>query len=549
MLTSLRIQNIALVSEAELDFDKGLSVLTGETGAGKSVIVTALSLALGDRADREYVRHGASRGLVEALFLVSGMSAQYRKDFADYIIENTIRVTREITKDGGSRVKVNDTPCSLARLRELMMPVAEILGQHANQMLMDEENHLLFLDHFAGLDTHRELVEHLFAEWDRLSRELRSVGQRREQLRKERELLQFQKSEIEKAQVRRGEEENLNTERKILDSSRSLMSSAALVQSLLDSEEQSVLQQVRQARKELDKMADIDAKLTALAEELGDIDFRLEELRRAIEQYGASIPDDPARLEEINTRLDELYTLKKKYGGSEDSILAALEVIRGQLGEYPDVDALIAALEHQADQAREAYTRKALELSDLRQKAAEYLQKLVLRELSDLAIDKAGFALEFLREEDTGGISLKGRSVAAYPFGLERGRFLFSANPGEPMKSLVKTASGGEMSRVLLALKAAEKKNASLRHSLLVFDEVDAGIGGLTAHEVGKKLKRLAETSQVLVVTHLHQIARLADRHYLVTKSRLKGRAAIEVAKLDGAAVKQELDRMVALPE
>ncbi|MEW6049481.1 MAG: DNA repair protein RecN [Candidatus Zixiibacteriota bacterium] len=550
MLTSLKIQNIALVAEADLAFDKGLTVLTGETGAGKSVIVTALSLALGDRADREFLRHGAAKGVVEAQFQISNMSNQYKRDFADYIIDNTITVVREITKDGNSRIRINGTPSSLARLKELTTPMAEILGQHANQMLMNEENHLLFLDHFGGLDTLRELVGQLFAEWERTVKEFKRVVERREQTRKEHELLAYQKAEIEKAQVRMGEEEDLLRERKILDSSRTLMASAELVQNILDNEEQSVIHQLRAARKELDKMADIDNRLNHSADELGDIDFRLEELRRVIEQYGASIPDDPSRLDEINARLDELYNLKKKYGGSEEAILAMLADIKAQLGEYPDVDSMILALERTVERNFKEYSRKAQELSDLRKKASEYLCKLVLRELSELAIDKAGFEAEFMYEEETDGVLLDGKAVKPYAYGLEHARFLFSANPGEPLKSLVKTASGGEMSRILLALKAAEKKNARLRHSLLVFDEVDAGIGGRTAHEVGLKLKRLSETSQVMVVTHLHQIARLADHHYIAEKTRTPGsRATIRVSKLEGASIKEELDRMVALPE
>jgi DNA repair protein RecN (Recombination protein N) len=550
MLTSLKIRNIALVVEADLEFDKGLIVLTGETGAGKSVIVTALSLVLGERADRDFIRHGADRATVEASFSVSSLTPRYRKEYAEYIRDGHIAVARDLSLDGSSKVKINGGVASLARLKEITAPFAEILGQHANQLLMNEENHLLFLDHFAGVEPQREFLEQLFTEWEKTAAELRRTTARREQLVRERELLLFQKAEIEKANVRAGEEESLIAERKILDSARSLMNSAAIVQNLLDSEENSAIGQLRIARKELDRMAEVDRKLEAKAGELSEIELAIEELRRFIEQYGSSIPDDPARLEEINLRLDELYGLKKKYGGSEEAILDALDAISQQLKDRPDIDGLIDSLAIDAERLFKEYATKARDLTEVRVKASDYLRKLVIKELGELAIDKGEFRFEFLYEDDPDGVVLEGRSVKPFPHGLENGRFLFSANPGEPAKSLVKTASGGEISRVLLALKAAEKKNSRLQRSLLVFDEVDAGIGGQTAAEVGRKLKRLSEGCQVMVVTHLHQIARLADHHFVAEKTRRHGgRSVIAVRELDSAGITEEIARMVALPE
>jgi DNA repair protein RecN (Recombination protein N) len=550
MLKNLKIGNIALVVDADLAFDKGLTVLTGETGAGKSVIVTALSLVLGERADRDFIRHGADRATVEASFSASTMTPQYRKEYANYILEGQITVAREISLDGTSKVKINGASASLARLREITAPVAEILGQHANQMLMDEENHLLFLDHFAGVESQRDFVGELFAEWEKTSAELRRTTAKHDQLAKERELLLFQKNEIDKANIRAGEEESLVAERRILDSARSLMNSAAIVQNLLDSEENSAIGQLRLARKELDRMAEVDKKLEAKAGELSEIELAIEELRRFVEQYGSSIPDDPARLEEINLRLDEIYVLKKKYGGSEEAILKTLDVINQQLADRPDIDGVIEALRKDTERLFKEYAVKARELTEVRVKAADYIRKLVIKELTELAIDKAEFRFEFLYEDDPDGVILDGRAVKPFAHGLENGRFLFSANPGEPAKSLVKTASGGEISRVLLALKAAEKKNSQLQRSLLVFDEVDAGIGGKTAGEVGRKLKRLSEGCQVMVVTHLHQIARLADHHFVAEKTRKQGgRSVIVVRKLDAPGITEEIARMVALPE
>lgn len=550
MLKSLVIENIALVDKVELKFDKGLTVLTGETGAGKSIVVTALALALGERAEREFIRHGADKAVVSASFTVSSTPLSYRKQFAGAIIDNALAITREIARDGSSKIRVNGANATLARLKELTVPLAEILGQHANQQLMNEENHLLFLDHFGSLEELRLTVTERFKEWEKTAAELSRVTARQDQLKNQRELLLYQKNEIEKGQVRVGEEEELLQERKILDSARALTASASMICNILDGDEASVMTQIRSARKELDKMSDVDLGLEAKATEFADIDYRLEELRRAIEQYGSSVPDDPARLEEINLRLDEIYQLKRKFGGSEESVLETLSTITEQLRSLPDIEHHIATLEKEVEHFRKQYTEKALELSALRLKTGYYLTKLVVKELVELAIDGAGFEVEFLSEEMPQGVILNDRALRPFDYGLEKCRILFSANKGEPLKSLVKTASGGEISRVLLALKAAEKKQSGLQRSLLVFDEVDAGIGGKTATEVARKLKKLSESCQVFVVTHLHQIARLADHHFVAEKSSRKGgRTVIEVRKLEPSAIKGELDRMVALPE
>ncbi len=550
MLKSLKIRSIALVAEADLTFDGGLSVLTGETGAGKSIVVGALALALGERADREMIRHGADRALVEATFQVSHLGLRYKREFEDYIRDGVITVAREISRDGASRVRINDAASTLARLKELIAPLVEILGQHANQVLMDEENHLLFLDHFAQLDPLRQSVAQLFSDWEQASRTLVRVTAQRDHLTAERELFSFQKVEIERAHVRIGEEQQLEEERRILSASRSLMTSADLIQKILDNEESSVGDLLRRAGREIDTMAEIDTSLLPAKAQLHDLNFQVEDLRRTLEQYGSSIPDNPERLEQINLRLDELYKLRKKYGGSEEAILSTLDQVNSRLAAVPDTDDMIAALTKEIADLFAEYTLKARELTDLRTRAADYLRKLVLKELAELAIEKANFSCEFVYEDLAGGVAVGDRTVKPHPHGLESIRFLFSANQGEPLKSLIKTASGGEISRVLLALKIAEKKNSKLVRSLMVFDEVDTGIGGKTATAVGQKLSSLADGCQVLVITHLHQIARLADHHYVAEKTQRSGsRATIAFRELAPPDVATELSRMVSIPD
>jgi len=535
MLKKLTIQNIALVEKETLEFNSGLTVLTGETGAGKSVIVNALALILGERADREYIRHGAESAVIEAVFDTSRLSTRYKKDFADYLTDNNLlTIRREISKDGNSKVRIQNDLSTVTRLRE---------------------------------------VAKIFKEWETVTADLRRIIKRKEHLIKERELLLFQRDEIEKAEVRDGEEEELNSERKKLDAALELMSAANNIGQILDGEDNSVIGNLRQAHKELESMAAIDKTLEKTSTELAEIDFQIEDIRRAVEQYGASVQNDPERLEEINLRLDEIYKLKKKYGGSEPAVLDTLHDIKNQLKEKPNVDALIEQLEKENARLKDEYLREALALSEARHKTADYLAKLVKKELTELAIENGGFLFSFVYQNDADGLPYKNKTVKPYVHGLETGRFMFSANPGEPLKSLVKTASGGEISRVLLALKAAEKKNKKLLHPLLVFDEVDAGIGGQTANEVAAKLKKISTDTQLIVITHLHQIARLADNHFVAEKKTLivithlhqiarladnhfvaekktcKSRSVITVSKLDPKGVEQELDRMLALPE
>ncbi len=551
MLKNIRIENLALVELAELEFDKGLSVLTGETGAGKSIIVTALSLALGGRAEREFIRNKTDKCVIEACFDVSKTSAEYKRLHADFIDDNQLLISREIARDGHSKIKINGKSATLTSLKSASEPIAEILGQHANQMLMNEDNHLDFLDHFAALNEIKQLVADAFADWRATSNELANITAKRDLIARERELLLFQKNEIEKACVTVGEEEQMADEKKILDSARTLMASASTVKEILENEENSVASLLSAARKELDRMAQIDNKLEKKAGELTDIAYQLEDIRSFVEQYGSSIPDNPNRIEEINLRLDEIYGLKKKYGGSEQAVLDSLEIIDTKLAATPpDIDSYINELAEKCLRLFESYSEQALALTDTRKKAAAYLQKLVVKELQELAIDNGGFDFEFIYEDDADGVIINDRAVKPSANGLERGRIVFSANPGEPLKSLVKTASGGEISRILLALKSAEKKNNKLRHSLLVFDEVDSGIGGQTAIEVGRKLKKLSNNNQLLVITHLHQIARESDYHYVAEKKVGKDkRATINVRMLDSAGIQKELTRMVALPD
>lgn len=550
MLTKLIVENIALVPYAELDFGPGLCVLTGETGAGKSVVVQALSLALGERAEKESIRHKEDYGAVTAVFNVTNFPAAFKKQFDLFIDNDEIVIERIISRDSSSKVRINEKNVTLNQLNNLAVHLAGVMGQNSNQLLLNEEHHLDFLDEFGGITPLRESISEMYYDWKRVSEELRRTVMKHADLGHERELLLHQKDEIEKAQIKAGEEQKLNEERKILDSSRALLQSAALITTFLEEEDNSIIEQLTVVQKELQKISEVDSKLNKKTEQLNEALYQLQDIARAMQQYGQSINDDPNRLEEINLRLDEIYRLKKKYGGSEKAILGTLEAINLKLGDRPDIKDLTSKLEADYNRLLKKYKDHALKLSDTRRRTADYLERLVSKELSELAISKCQFKFEFVYDDDPEGVLLGDRVVRPSPVGLEKARIMFSANQGEPLKPLVKSASGGEISRVLLALKSALRAEAkSGSHSLMVFDEVDIGIGGNTANEVGKKLKKLAHNGQVLVITHLHQIARLADHHFVADKTSSFGRSTISVKKLEHDEKAAEIKRMVALPE
>jgi len=550
MLKRLYLENFALVEKLEVEFEPGMNVLTGETGAGKSIIVGAISRVLGEQASRDDIRSGFKLAVVEAEFDIRG-----RKDILKELAEQNIEggediliLRREIFAEKASRSFINAQLVTLIQLRPIASLLGELHGQHSHQLLLDEKNHLGFLDRFAGLSGD---VEHLIArynEWDKVRKELNHLIKTREQARRERELLLFQKEEIEKADIRIGEEEELRAEKKILDSSRALTEKSSLILSLLDEQEPSALEILGAAEREISDMAEMDGKIGPLEEMLNQAVINLEELRSELESYRSNIPDDPSRQEEINLRLDEIFKLKKKYGGSEESIITALSRIDEQLSEKIDVEEHIRVLQGREKKARADYLELARTISAKRMEASEVISKKVERELGELGMEHAKFEFQFIYDELSDGLEHAGKRLRPAPEGLENGRFLVSANPGEPLKPLAKTASGGEISRIMLAIKAAERTTGA--NEFLVFDEIDVGIGGMTARAVSEKLASLAKKHQLLVVTHLHQIAERSDYHYAVEKidGAKEGRRTVSIKRLSASEKKAEIKRMLAIP-
>ncbi|MFH2036738.1 MAG: DNA repair protein RecN [Candidatus Zixiibacteriota bacterium] len=550
MLKRLYIENFALVEKLELEFDRGMSVLTGETGAGKSIIIGALARLLGEKADKNDIRSGTNLAVVEADFDIS-QNKTVQKILHEFEIENDnaqISLRREMPVNKASRSFINGQLVNLNQIKSITDEIAELFGQHSHQLLLDEKNHLSFLDSFTGLTGTVEKLTAVYSDWQSVLSDLNRTMKNKETAQNERELLLFQKKEIESANIRVGEEEELITEKKILDSSQLLGEKCNLILEMIDRDENSALNILNTAGKEMNSIVKYDNSLTEKANLLESAIINLDELRAELESYLASIPDDPNRLDEINMRLDEIYRLKKKYGGSEESIITALEQIDFQLASKIDVDEKIKMLSLREVEFRTEYTKCSLDISAKRKAASEKLSQTVEKELKTLGIDSAKFEFEFIYEDDNGGIKLGERRVKGYPWGLENGRFLISANPGEPLKPLSRTASGGEISRIMLALKSAENVGKYNGVRLLVFDEIDAGIGGETANMVARRLARIAKTYQLLVISHLHQLASVGDNHYAVEKIKKNNRNIVAVKRLDDNDREKEIARMLALP-
>lgn len=552
MLKRLYIENFALVDKLEIDFETGMNVLTGETGAGKSIIVGAIGRLLGEKGDKDDIRSGTKLAVIEGEFDIAGIP-EIEKELNKLEVEpekGGLILRKEIHLKGNSRSLINGQAVTLTQLRSITKHLAELLGQHSHQQLLDEDNHQRFLDRFSNLTDRVEGLQRIFCNWENIKKELAQLESCKEREKNERELLLFQKEEIEKARIRIGEETELLAEKKILDSSRLLGEKSSNILSILERDENSALDMLQLCRKELAIMAALDNHLEGSPELLENAIVSLQELRSEIESYRSSIPDDPERQEQINLRLDEIFRLKKKYGGSEEAIIETLEKINEQLSTRIDVDEHIKILGREESRLFAEYEKNALEITKERKKGAKELSGRLEKELKQLGIDSARFEYEFIYLPDMEGVELVGQRVKPGPSGLESGRFLISANPGEPLKPLAKTASGGEISRIMLALKAVDRQLTEYK-SLLVLDEIDAGIGGITANAVARRLAAMASSYQILVITHLHQIASVSNSHYAVEKidTASSVRKIITVRKLKKTERQKEIARMISLPE
>ncbi len=534
MLRELRIRDFAIIESLELEFSPGLTILSGETGAGKSILIDALALALGARSSAEMIRTAAEQAEVEALFSLEDAAPARAYLQAQELPPEEVLVRRLVSRSGRHRLWVNGRLTTLAALFELGRQLVDIYGQHEYQTLLQPEHHLELLDTFGGHSRELSAYQQVFARFQARKEEQGRLKKSEAEKAERQEFLQFRIREIERVRPRPGEDEELKQERERLRHAEQLQGAARESVNQLYEGEAAMVGGLRGLSRKLAAAAAHDPALSSPAEQVESAATQLEECARELRAYADRIEADPERLTQVDDRLAEVQRLKRKYGESLEDILGLLEASRGELESLTRSGERLAELERELAEAREEGLGLGRKLALKRREAGERLARRAEAELKRLAMEKTRFEARLLPAAGEEPLTATG---------LEQVEFFLSPNPGEELKPLIKIASGGELSRIMLALRTILAAPGGV--STLVFDEVDAGIGGATAEVVGRKLKELARDRQVLCVTHLPQIACYADQHYRVSKAREKGRTLTAVTRLDREERVEELSRML----
>ena len=531
MLTDLYIKNFAIIDNLHVAFGPGLNILTGETGAGKSIIVDAVNLILGGRASADLIRTGTEEATVEALFDLSGHPG-IRDRLAETGVEcdGELLVKRVVSRSGKNRVFVGGGLSITSVLTELARQLINIYGQHESQTLLKSDNHLRLLDDFGGLGPVRAEFAAVYDEYRTTAAEIKRLMEGEQEAARRIDLLSFQSEEIARAALTADEEEALEQERQLLAHAGKLLQNSRGAFEQLYGGDGAMLGNLRRVIADVGEIVGIDPSLKPVGETLNNAYFQLEDAALALRDYAARAEADPDRLQAVDDRIDLVNRLKRKYAPTVADILAYKAEIDRELAELLNREQTRGGLEASLKVLEELLAAKGGELSTARAAAARKLKEAMERELHELAMKNSVFevALERLAEPRAGG--------------LERGEFLFSPNPGEAPKPLARIASGGELSRLMLALKQVHPENDV---PTLVFDEVDSGIGGATSALVGEKLKRVGKGQQVLCITHLPQVAAFADHHFRVEKGIVEGRTVTSVAPLEGEERVAEMARML----
>ncbi len=546
MLRELSIKNFAIIDDLSICFEGGFTALTGETGAGKSIIINAVNLILGSRASPELIRTSEETAELEALFEVPLHSpAATAAEDQGLDLSDGLLIRRVIQKNGRHRIYINGRMASMQMLSSINQRLASISGQHAHQGLLKAEQHLLVLDQFGGLsglrsrvsDGYQQMVA-LIGEWADLKR------QDNEQV-KQTELLEFQYNEIQQAEIAPEEDEDVEQERQRLRHAQQLYETVNRCVDQLYGGEGAAVERVTEAAKELQTLSDIDSSLTPVTERVHEASYQLEDIAHDLRSYLNRVVFDNGRLEAVELRLDLLQRLKRKYGGSLESVLAHGQEAEEELKRISSLPEKIAEVEQRLDQSYEELCKLSRELSDKRQKTAKQLSKEVQQELTTLEMSGTRFEVRFkpnpVGEDADPHLVLDNSGIEST--GIDRVDFLIAPNVGEDLRPLAQIASGGELSRIVLALKGILGTKESVE--TLIFDEVDAGIGGGVAEVVGQKLKTLACFHQVVCITHLAQIAQFATHHLKIAKRVYKGRTSTKMTPLHGEERVKEMARML----
>lgn len=539
MLLELRVENYAVIDNVVVEFGPGLNLLTGETGAGKSILIDALALLLGDKASSEIVRHGTEKAVISAVFDCDA------KPVSAVLDENGLEsdgdqliIRREVFATGKGRVFVNNQPATVAVLKQLAQHLAVVHAQNESILAFDPPARLALLDTAAGLDT--TPAAEAFSEWNRLRQKIADLERDEQDRLRLVDLWSFQLKEIESANLHPGEDQRLASEKGVLANSEKILGAAMSAYDGLYEGSQSAGATIRAAIRHLEELSKFDPRFQDSIAQLESARITVEDVGTTLRDFAEGIEASPERLAEVEDRLAALDRLRRKYGNSVGDIIAYGEDLKQKLNEFENKDEVLRELKKKMVQAADAYLAATRLLSKKRYETARKLEKTVEAEINDLAM-KARFRIEVGGADDERNWTSTGFDEVVY---------LISANPGEPLGPIEHIASGGELSRVMLALKASVEAGRVTRKSenqrTLVFDEIDSGIGGRAAEAVGKKLKALARTKQVLCITHLPQIASFADRHFLIEKRESAGRTKTNVRSLEGKERLEEVARMLS---
>lgn len=535
MIRELLVENVAVIAQASIEFEDGFTALTGETGAGKSLVIDSINLALGGRADRELVRNGATKAVVSLRYDLRGNPDAIRQlvEAGFDAPDGEIVILREVSSNGNSSARINGRPCTNAMLREMCNQLVDMHGQHDHQALLNPGQQLDFLDAWIGETALRarqlvaEAVTALRSAQSQLSRLTSTQRQREQRL----DIIRFQLQEIESAEVKVGEYDSLKSKLHTLQNSEKTRQSISRVVSLSQESDENLLDRLRICQRELASSANIDPAIKPYDEMIANAVIQVSEAVSGLADYLEKLDGSAEEMDRVATRIDLLSKLFRKYGEDESAILSHASTIAAELSELESGEEGEAELRAKVEKLQAELNQQAQALSDIRKKSISEFEKTVVDHLVDLNLAKAEFYVDQ-------------KVKPCDETGMDEIGFLFSANPGEPLRPLDKVASGGELSRVMLSIKVASAGRAGV--PILIFDEVDAGLSGRAAAAVAKKIEQLAVHRQVIVISHLPQVASRATSHFLIEKAEVEDRVETYVRKVSGEQRVAEIARMLA---
>ena len=530
MLELLHIENIAIIEAADIEFAPGFNALTGETGAGKSIVIDSLSAVLGQRTSRELIRTGAEKAFVSAAF--SGMAPELTEELGiQPEADGTLLLQREIQTDGKNVCRVNGRPVTVGQLRALGARLLNIHGQHDGQQLLDEEQHIVYLDSFGRVESLAITYAEKYKNFTDIRRQIGALQMDEAEKARRVDTLQYQIEELRRAKLTPGEEEELTARRGMLRNAEKFLGAVAGADYALNGDDSGggALSALRQAQDALSGVRNLDDAFGQLYERLGEAYSEVYDIAATVEDKRGELDVSPGELDRVESRMDLLYRLKKKYGATVEDMLDYQARCEAELAQIEDAGDTLARLEQALSKAEKEARQAAQALSDARKAAADRLTAQILAELQQLDMGKIRFAVNFAEKPlDSDG--------------MDTVRFLMSANVGEELRPIHKIASGGELARIMLAMKNVLSEQDHV--GTMVFDEVDTGVSGRAAQKVAEKMARISRRKQVLCVTHLPQLAAMADTHFSVEKGERGGRTYTEVRRLDREQRRRELARL-----